>query len=208
MFDQRLGQGEGGGQTVRAGVPHHFTHHDTAAQMGPAGDDHGFHGISGPGMGHDTGDFPIFHKDFHNFGLFYPQVVLFFQGVLHDLLVFPAVGLGTEGPDGRPFAPVEQAVLDAGLVGGLAHLAAQRVQLPDEMALAGAADGGVAGHIAHRVQIYGEAQGAHPHPGSGQGSLDAGVAGTDDGDIKFSRVISFHKIGFLWVEITYQCILA
>ena len=113
--------------------------------------------------------------------------------MLHHLLVFPAVGLGTQGPDGGTLAPVEQPVLDTGLVRGLAHLAAQRVQLPDEMALSGAADGGVAGHIAHRVQIDGEAQGPHSHPGGGQCGLDAGVAGTHHSDIKFSRVISFHK---------------
>ena len=30
------------------------------------------------------------------------------------------------------------------------------IQLPDQMALAGTADGGIAGHIAHGIQIDGE----------------------------------------------------
>ena len=110
------------------------------------------------------------------------------QGVLHVFLVPPPVRLGPEGPDRRPLALVQEPVLDAARVGGLCHLAPQGVQLPDQMALAGAADGGVAGHVARRVQVDGEHDGLHPQPGGGQGSLNARVAGADDGDIKLSGV--------------------
>mgnify|MGYP000140419512 CR=1 FL=1 len=64
-----------------------------------------------------------------------------------------------------------------GLVGGLGHLPAQGVQFPDQVALAGAPDGRVAGHVAHRVQVDGEAQGGQPQPGAGQGGLNSRVAG-------------------------------
>ena len=62
----------------------------------------------------------------------------------------------------------------------------QRVQFPDQMALAGAADGGVAGHVAHGVQIDGKDDGLQPQAGGGQRRLDAGVSGADDGNIKLS----------------------
>ena len=68
------------------------------------------------------------------------QVLLALQGALHDLLVPPPVRLGPEAVDGGALAPVEEPVLDAGLIGGPGHLAAQGVQLPDQVALAGAAD--------------------------------------------------------------------
>ena len=63
---------------------------------------------------------------------------------------------------------------------------AQGVQLPDQVALAGAADRGVAGHVAHRVQVDGKADGPLAHAGGGQGGLDAGVARADHRDIVLS----------------------
>ena len=109
--------------------------------------------------------------------------------MLHDLLILPPVRLGPEGVDRGALAPVQHPVLDAGLVRGPAHLAPQGVQLPDQVALAGAADGGVAGHVAHGVQIDGKAHRVQPQPGGGQGRLDARVARADDGDITVSRLI-------------------
>jgi hypothetical protein len=85
-----------------------------------------------------------------------------------------------------PLALVQQSVLDAALVCRLGHLAAQRVQLPDKVALARATDGGIAGHIAHRIQIDGEHDGFHAQPGGGQRRLDAGMACAHYGDIKLS----------------------
>ena len=53
--------------------------------------------------------------------------------------------------DSGALARVEHAELYAGLVRIDAHLAAERIELAHEMALARAANGGVAGHVAHRV---------------------------------------------------------
>ena len=64
----------------------------------------------------------------------------------------PAVhSLRAQGVHGRALAAVEHAVLDAAGVRRAAHLAAEGVELAHEMALARAANGGVAGHVAHRV---------------------------------------------------------
>ena len=113
--------------------------------------------------------------------------------MLHDLLVFPPVGLGTERVDGGAFAPVEQPVLDAGFVCRPRHLAAQSVQLPHQLSLSGSANGGIAGHIAHCVQIDGKTQGAAAQSCPGQRRFNASVTGADDCDVKCSGSI-FHGV--------------
>ena len=124
-------------------------------------------------------------------------MVLLLQGVLHVLLITPPVRLGPEGPDGGALALVQKPVLDAARVGGLRHLAPQGVQLPDQVALAGAADSRVAGHVAHRIQVDGKDDGLHPQPGGGQRRLDPGVARADHGDIKLSGEEFGHKVEIL-----------
>ena len=91
--------------------------------------------------------------------------------------------------DGGALAQIQHTVLDAGLVRRSGHLAAQGVQLPDQMALPRAADGRVAGHVAHAVQIHGKAHRVKAQARRGQGGLDPGVARADDGNIAFSRII-------------------
>ena len=61
-----------------------------------------------------------------------------------------------------------------------------------QVALAGAADGRVAGHIAHRVQIDGKQNRPQTQSGSGQRSLNPRVARADHCHITVSRVISGH----------------
>ena len=192
QLHQALRQGQGGGHAVGAGVPRHLPNDGAAPQVGTRGDDRRFHGVHRARGSDHAGHRPVFGEDFRHLRLAHPQVFLELQGVLHHLLVAAAVRLGPEGPHGGTLAPVEHPVLDAGPVGGLCHLAPQGVDLPHQVPLAGAADGGIAGHIAHRVQVDGEAQGFHPQPGGGQGGLDARVARADDGDIKLSGVIVCH----------------
>ena len=128
----------------------------------------------------------------HDLRLLHPQVFLPLQGVLHHLLILPPVGLSPQGPHRRSLPPVEHPVLDTGPIGGPAHLAPKGVQLPHQMALPRAADGGVAGHVAHRIQIHRKAQGAQPQTGGGEGRLDARVAGPNDRNIKSSCVVFSH----------------
>ncbi|MPM09857.1 hypothetical protein SDC9_56180 [bioreactor metagenome] len=117
--------------------------------------------------------------------------------MLHDLLIFPPVGLCPEGPDGRAFAAVEHPVLDARPVRSFGHFAAQGVQLPYQVAFSGAADSGVAGHIANGIQIDGEAHCGQSETRGGQRGLNSGMARADDGDIEFScKVIHTGKQPF------------
>ena len=115
------------------------------------------------------------------------------QGMLHDLLVMSPVRLCAQRMNRRPLAEVQHPILDAGPVRGLSHLAAQRVQFPDQMALPGSADGGVARHVPHAVQVHREADRLHPESGRGQRSLDPGMSRSDHGDITCSRCKSDHK---------------
>ena len=140
-------------------------------------------------MGTQAGDCAVFRQNLHDLGLLQLQIFLQFQGVLHILLVLPAVSLGPEGVDGGTFAPVQHPVLDTAVIGSHAHLATQGVQLPDQVALAGAADGGIAGHIAHGVQIDGKKNGVQPQPGGSQRRLDPRMARADNGYITLPCVI-------------------
>ena len=77
-----------------------------------------------------------------------PQVRLVFQHAADRGLVQNAIRLGAGGPHRRAFGAVQNAELDAALVGGQRHRAAHRIDLLDQMAFADAADGRVAAHLA------------------------------------------------------------
>ena len=114
-----------------------------------------------------------------------PQVGLVLQHAADRGLVQHAVGLGARGAHGRALAGIEDAELDAALVGGQRHGAAQRVDLLDQMALADAADGRVAAHLAQRLDVVGQQQRLAAHAGGGQRRLGAGMAAADDDDVEF-----------------------
>ena len=116
------------------------------------------------------------------------------QGVLHEFLVFAAVRLSTKGMNCGAFTAVEHPELNAGPVCRLAHFAAQGINLPDQMAFAGAADGGVAGHVAHGIQIDGKDNGFQSQACGGQGGFDACMARTDDRNVVGLHLIFCHMV--------------
>ena len=179
-------------QSIGTGILHAVTDDGTALQIGAGGQNGGPYIVHRAGGKDHLADGAAVRPNLHHLALPHRQVGLAFQGALHPLLVLPAVRLGPEGPDGRAFPEVQQPVLDAAFVGGFGHFAPQGVQLPDQVALAGAADGGVAGHVAHGVQIDGKDDGFQPQASGGQSRLNAGVSGADDGNIKLSGRKSFH----------------
>ena len=147
---------------VGSGSDHAFTGDDGAVQVSAGGDDDSLRPILRPQLGADTGHRALFREDLHDLRLLQLQIFLLLQGMLHVLLVFAAVRLGPEGMDRRAFAPVQHPVLDTAVIRGHAHLAAQGIQFPDQVSLAGAADGGIAGHIAYGIQIDGKEDGVQP----------------------------------------------
>ena len=174
---------------------------DGAVQVRSRGDDHGLRAVFRPQLGAHAGDGALCGQNFHDLRLFQLQIFLQFQNVLHILPVFYPVGLSPEGMDGGAFAPVQHPVLDTGMVSRRAHLAPQRVQLPHQVSLSGAADGGVAGHISHGVQIDGKENGVIAQPGGSKGGFDSRVSRPNHGNVTAARVIahngsSYGKKGF------------
>src|SRR6185295_14177905 len=85
--------------------------------------------------------------------------------------------------DGGALAGVEHPELDARRVGGLGHLAAERVDLADDLSLGEAAHRGVARHASRGLDLQGEDEDGLAHAGAGEGGFDPGVAGADHDDV-------------------------
>ena len=139
-------------------------------------------------------DAPALDADVHDLGLDEPQVLLPLQRALHYLLIAPAVDLRAQRVHRRALAEVQHPVLDAGRVRRAGHLPAQGVQLPHQVALARPAYGRVAGHVAHRVQIYRKTERLHAETRGGQRGLYPRVPRAYDGYITLSGFVSSHNL--------------
>ena len=98
---------------------------------------------------------------------------------LHALGVFAFGALSAGRPNGRTFAAIQNLRLKGGGVRIASHLAAERVQLMDKMALGESADGGIARHPADRVDPRSDEQGGGSHPGGDERRLGSGVSPAD-----------------------------
>ena len=105
-----------------------------------------------------------------------PQIRLRLEPPAHRALVELAIGLGAGRAHRRTLARIERAKLDACRIRGQCHDAAERVDFLDEMALADAADGRVAAHLAESLDVVREQQSAAPHAGGRKRRLGARMA--------------------------------
>ena len=103
---------------------------------------------------------------------------------LHGLAVQPAVDLAARALHRRALGAVEQAELDAGDVAEPAHDAVHGVDLAHQMALAQAADGRIARHLADGLELLGQQQGGRARARGRRRGLAAGVAAADDDDVE------------------------
>ena len=103
---------------------------------------------------------------------------------LHRLAIELAVGLGPGTLHRGPLAPVQDPELDAGGIGHPPHQAVERVDLADEVALAEAANGRIAGHLADGGDAVGDERGLRAHARGRGRSLAAGMAAADDDDVE------------------------
>ncbi len=90
------------------------------------------------------------------------KAVLGLERSPHAFAIALAVGLAARGAHRGSLAQVQAPKLYAGLVGGLGHLAAERVDLAHEVPLGQPADGRIAAHLADGVPLPGDAQHAPP----------------------------------------------
>ncbi len=157
---------------------------DHAAQEGAGGQDRRGAGVAGAvgradrGQAAIRGEFQVFDRGFGD-----GEVRGLGQQVLDGGAIQGAVGLGARAADRGALAAVQELEMDPRPVGGAGHQAVQRVDLPHQVALADAADGGVAGHLPDRGAAMGEQEGARAHAGGSGGGLRAGVAAADDDDV-------------------------
>ena len=104
--------------------------------------------------------------------------------------------------DGGALARVEQAALDARPVRRNAHLAAERVDLADKVALAGASDRRVARHHRDVVQRERDDECALSHARRRQCRLNARMTRTNHDDIIICSVVHV-MISFWFYHIRY-----
>ena len=81
------------------------------------------------------------------------QIGLVLQCLPNGLAIQDTVCLGARGSNRGALAGIENPELDTGVIGGNGHDAAQRIDFLDEMPLANAANGRVAGHLTQGVKI-------------------------------------------------------
>ena len=148
---------------------------DEPAEEGPRRDDHRPAAVEDAGLIDDAADPAVLHDEALHQTL--PQVEPLFplHDGLHGEAVALLVALEAGGLDGRSFGGVQETEVDGGLVGDPAHLAAQGVDLLDELALGEPPDRGVAGHERDGVEIDVEQERLAAHPRRGEGRLAARV---------------------------------
>ena len=108
------------------------------------------------------------------------EILLLLDLPFHELLIRFFVGLRPRAMHGRAFATIEQAKLDARRVDRLAHDAAERIHLANDLPLGNTPDGRIATHLSHGVEIGGQQTAAGTESRCRQRRFGPGVPRTDD----------------------------
>jgi hypothetical protein len=130
---------------------------------------------AGSPMGH-----AILDHQLSDLGLQDPQVRFPLQDIAHANTILLLVALRARRPDGGPAAGVQQPELDADRIRHLAHHAAERVDLADQVALRDTAHGRIAGHLRDEIQVHGDHGGTQAHSGARPRSFATGMPGADN----------------------------
>ena len=117
------------------------------------------------------------------------QVRRFANRGLHGRRIEFAIGLGARPAHGRAFAAVENAELDAALVGDAAHQAVQCIDFADQMAFSETSNGRIAGHGADGGESMRHQGRLRAHAGACGRGLTAGMAAANHDNVE-SR---FHR---------------
>ncbi len=157
---------------------------DQAIEEGAGGEHHGGRLEADAELRHDPGH-PVTAEDQVVRRLLEQrQVRLVFEAPADRLLVELPVGLGAGGPYRWAFGGIQDAELDARLVGRRRHRTTQGIDLLDQMALADAADRGIAGHRAKGFDVVREQQRARTGTRRREGGFGAGMAAANHDHIK------------------------
>ncbi len=137
--------------------------------------------------GHDALDATGLDREIRRLLLEDRKIRLVLERASYRAPVELAVRLGARRAHRGPLARVQRAELDARAVRGPRHRAAERVDLPDQMTLADAADRRVAAHLAQRLDVLREQQRARAEASRGERCLGAGVAAAYHDDVELFR---------------------
>ena len=183
---QAVGQGVGGVHPIRAGGIPRIAHKNFAAEVRTGGKHHALGGVLAVQLGDNALHMTVLDFQRHYLGLMDGKPRGLFQRVLHVFVVAAAVGLHPQCVHGRALALVQHPALQIGGVCRQTHHTAQRVHLPHQRALGGAANAGIAGHIADGVQTHGKDGRFCAQHSSCVGGFDARMTGANDDDIIIS----------------------
>ncbi len=167
-----------------AGAVPYQSHVDQPTEKGPGRDDDRPRAMADADLILDADDPARVEDEARRLTLPDLQARLALDGPLHRAPIAGAIALGARRAHRRSARSVERLELDRGVVGVASHLAAERVDLADQVTLRGAADGRVARHLADRVEVHGEQQRAASHARGGQRGLASRVTGADYDDVK------------------------
>src|ERR1700722_6375716 len=152
---------------------------DLAAQECADGQDDGAGAKLDAALRDDTHHAVALDHKISRFLLEQRQIVLGLEHAANRALVELPIGRRPRCGAPRALAQVQGAKLDAGLIGRGRHRAAQCVDLLDQMALADAADRGVATHLPQRLDVVRQQQRPLPHARSRKRGFGARMAAAD-----------------------------
>ena len=170
-------------------------HENLAGEIGAGAEHHRLGPVEAVEAGADALHPAVFNKNVHHLGLLDGKAGDVLQIFLCEAVVGLPVDLRPQGVHRRALAPVEHPALEGGCVGGPGHHAAQGINFADQMPLGGAADAGVAGHVADAVQPQGEQGGGDTQPGGGRRGLDARVARAHHDNVKIAQMDETFCVG-------------
>ena len=135
--------------------------------------------MSHAGLGHDAAHALARDEQRVHVLLQQREIRLGIEQLANRSLVQHAVRLRAGCADRRTFARVQRAEVNAGAIDRARHRAAERVDLFREVALADAADRGIAAHLPEGLEVLREQQRARAEPRRGERRFGSGVAAAD-----------------------------
>jgi len=112
------------------------------------------------------------------------QVGRVMQQLQHLPGVMAFVGLGTQGPNGRAAAGVQDPLLNGGGISEAADHATKGIHFMHKLAFGRTANGRIAGLPGDAVEIEGEQGGVEPQTSSRDCSLTTGMTTPDDDHVE------------------------
>jgi hypothetical protein len=164
---------------------------DQTTEEGPGGQHHRTRSEAASVEQRDASDMAVMHLEVVDFALDDLEVGLRRDRCLHGFAIELAVGLGAGSANGRALAAIEDAELDARLVGDPAHETIERIDLADEVTLAEPTDGRIAAHLTDGRALVGDQCRGDAEARRGGRGFRPGMAAADNDDIEVAHDLDF-----------------